>query len=183
MKFAASMIGLLLAAPANAEPALEDGFAGAIRGCEEWVLNPASWVDGFGPFSETVGLGDRMGLAKSAAEEQLPPPDMRVANHYWRINSTSTAGYMLVVSDRLPMCHITGGGDADLQPVVEQVLTSEAFLGRWEKVEQKAQSDMISSQYRNREEPALFMIISRANAPDQRRDLVQILATAIFEFD
>ena len=38
--------GSALAAPVHAQSNLERGFAGALRGCEEWVLNPASWADG-----------------------------------------------------------------------------------------------------------------------------------------
>ena len=86
-----------LSVPAQAEPSLERGFDGALRGCEEWLLNPASWADGPGPFIKAVGLGNEMGLVESVEEVNLPPKNMRRANHYWRINSTPTAGYVLVV--------------------------------------------------------------------------------------
>lgn len=109
LRTVATLSLLFAAMPASAQDssALADGFAGALRGCEEWVLNPASWSEGPEPFLAKVALGDSIGLVGSLAAAQLPPEDLRLANHYWRINSTPTAGYALVVSDRLPMCHIT----------------------------------------------------------------------------
>lgn len=167
--------------PAYAQSALERGFAGALRGCEEWVLNPASWAQGTGPFVATVGLGDHMGLVDQVNEAALPPKELRAANHYWRINSTQDAGYILVVSDRLPICHITGGGNSDLQPVVEAVIASPAFNSRWERVADQSKEDMASSEFRNREEPSMSIIISRAKLPGQRLDRVQVIASAIYK--
>ena len=159
---------------------LVTGLSGALRGCEEWVLNPASWSDGPAPFLATVGLGDRMGLVEAIAEVQLPPEELRIANHYWRINSTANAGYALVVSDTLPMCHITGGGGADLQPVVEAVIASDTFKSRWRKLDESLHDDMISTRFVNVEEPAFEMTISRAATPGLRQDRVQVLATALY---
>lgn len=177
-----AIVGLALPSPAIAQSELESGFEGALRGCEEWVLNPASWAEGVEPFMRTVGLGNTMGLVESVDEAALPPRQLRVANHYWRINSSVTAGYILVVSDQLPMCHITGGGGIDLQPIVEAVLASSEFQGRWEKVEDSSRGDMISSLFQNREEPSFSIVISRATKAEQRLDRVQVLATATFEF-
>lgn len=168
------------AVPANAEPNLERGFDGALRGCEEWLLNPASWAEGPGPFVKAVGLGNQMGLVERVEEVSLPPKQMRRAMHYWRINSTSTAGYVLVVSDQLPMCHITGGGGADLQPSVQSVLSSLAFNRRWEPQKTSSKADMTTTTFRNRQDPALSIVVSRAKLPAQRLDRVQVLATATY---
>ncbi len=181
LRYGTAIVALTMGVPANAQSALEVGFAGAMRGCEEWVLNPSSWAEGIEPFVSAVGLGDQMGLVASVNEASLPPKELRVANHYWRINSTEKAGYVLVVSDRLPMCHITGGGGTDLQPVIESVLDGQAFQDRWEKLEDKLEGDMVSTTYRSREEPAFSMVISRATSPGQRMDRVQVLATALFD--
>lgn len=159
-------VAISISAPLRAEPELERGLSGAFRGCEEWALNPSSWLGGVEPFLETVDLGNTMGLVNTVAEVNLPPKEMRDANHYWRINSTPTAGYVLVVSDQLPICHITGGGDADLQPVVEAVLTSPEFGERWVSVEDQSLGDMISTKYRNRKDQNLTIVISRAKLPN-----------------
>lgn len=178
--FAAAVAALCFATAAHAESDLEKGFSGALKGCEEWVLNPASWADGPAPFVASVGLGDKMGLVDRVEDAALPPPRFRRANHYWRINSTPGAGYILVVSDQLPICHITGGGDADLQPTVEAVLTSADFAGRWERVKQEPRGEMVSTEYRSRQEPRFSIVISRAKQPGQRLDRIQVLATATF---
>ena len=179
LSFVAATVAV--AAPAQAQGDLEKGFAGALKGCEEWVLNPASWADGPQPFITTVGLGNTMGLVSKVEEVNLPPKQLRKGNHYWRINSTLGAGYVLVVSDQLPMCHLTGGGDTDLQPVVETVLSSPDFKGRWEQLKTSTKGDMVSTVFRNRQDPAMSITISRANQPNQRLDRVQVLATATYK--
>ncbi len=181
LRTVATIAALAIAVPAYAQSPLEDGFAGALRGCEEWVLNPASWAEGMEPFVLAVGLGDRMGRVASVNEASLPPRELRIANHYWRINSTEQAGYVLVVSDQLPMCHITGGGGNDLQPLIESVLNSDEFRSHWEKLRDDARDDMVSTTYRNREEPSFSVVVSRANTPGQRLDRVQVVATAMFD--
>lgn len=174
------LAGLAFATPVQAQSELEKGFSGALRGCEEWVLNPASWANGATPFVSAVGLGDRMGMVAQVDEAALPPKQFRRANHYWRINSTNGAGFILVVSDQLPMCHITGGGDTDLQPVVQSVLASSAFGSRWERVKEDTRGDLVWTEFRSREEPKFSIVISRAKTPGQRLDRVQVLATAVY---
>lgn len=166
--------------PASAQSDLEAGFAGALKGCQEWVLNPDSWVHGNGPFLAAVGLGGKMGLVNSLDEAALPPPELRAGNHYWRINSTSSTGYSLVVSDRLPMCHITGGGASDLEPAVEAVLASPDFKKNWNRTSDTPHGDMISTEFQSRQEPSLSIVISRARKPKGRLDRVQVLATAFY---
>ena len=170
-----------LPAAGTTPASLEPGFAGALRGCEEWVLNPASWADGPEPFLKTVGLGKTIGLVESIPDIAQPPPAWRRANHYWRINSTPQSGYFLVVSDRLPMCHITGGGSVDFQPVIATVLVSPEFSSRWELVEEQVSGDLASSRYRLRESPQFGMTISRAAAPGGRTDRVQVQVSASFD--
>ena len=177
------VLGLAISAPAAAQSDLESGFAGALRGCEAWVLEPASWADGLDKFASKLGLGDRAGWVQSVNDAALPPKELRVANHYFRINSTANAGYILIVSDRVPFCHITGGGGTDLQPAVEAVLSSADFKSRWEQVKDQSVSDLASTTFRSLEEPKLEIVISRAKKPGERLDRVQVLATAIYETD
>lgn len=170
-----------IAAAAAAQPKLEDDFAGALRGCETWILDPASHINGYDAFRAKVGLGSSMGEVANVPEPVLPPKELRVANHYWRINSTPSVGYFLVVSDQLPMCHITGGGDADLEPVIEAVLKSSAFGSGWEKVEERVRGDMVSTMFKSRKASKFTIIISRATEPGRRQDRVQLLATATLD--
>ncbi|WP_139181608.1 hypothetical protein [Edaphosphingomonas haloaromaticamans] len=181
MRFVILSLALAFAAPAYAESDLERGFSGALKGCETWVLDPTSWASGPEPFIKAVGLGAKMGLVESVEAVNLPPTQLRQANHFWRINSTEGAGYILVVSDQLPMCHITGGGNADLQPAIEAVLASPAFRSRWEQQSNSIKDGMASTTFRNREEPAMTIQISRAVQPKQRLDRVQLIATATFK--
>lgn len=183
LRIVAFLVASAMVSPVYAQPALESGFAGALRGCEEWVLNPASWVDGTDPFVRAVGLGEQMRSVRTVEGVNLPPAQMQVANHYWRINSTPRAGYFLVVSDQVPMCHITGGGDTDLQPAIIAVTSSAEFAAHWEQVETSVRGDMVSSLYRNRREPKLSMVVSRASGPGQRLDRVQVIATATYQIE
>src|SRR3546814_8121935 len=81
------------------------------------------------------------------------------------------------------MCHITGGGDTDLQPIVEAVIASPEFARHWEAGGDLSKGDMASTRFRNREEPSLSIIISRAKSPGQRLDRVQVIATATYELN
>ena len=182
MKYAASLAALVFACafPAYGQSDLEQGFDGALRGCEKWILDPASWVDGPAPFKKAIGLGTKMGLVRSVEDVNLPPAEWRRGNLYWRINSTEGAGYILIVSDQIPMCHITGGGNTDLQPVVEAVIVSPMFNSRWARQASSFKGGMITTRFRNRKVPALSILISRADKPHQRLDHVQIVATAFY---
>ncbi|HUD27342.1 MAG TPA: hypothetical protein VMQ93_00610 [Novosphingobium sp.] len=169
------------AAAPTAPDALERGFTGALKACEEWVLDPASWALGPEAFAARVGLGEAMGQVASVNEAALPPPPLRRANRYWRINSTPDAGYILVVSEDLPMCHITGGGRADLQPVVTRVLASAQFAARWEAGRVATRSGLTSTTFRSRTDPGFSMVVSHATLPGGRSDRVQLQATAIYD--
>ena len=181
MHYSAVLALLALVPATEVRSPNEEALSAAFRGCEEWVLNPASWIDGPAPFIAAVGLGDNMGLVREIDEVSLPPLPLRRGNHYWRINATESTGYVLVVSDQLPMCHITGGGDADLQPVVEAVLASTDFTARWEVLGISETGEMASTSFRNRTDPSLSTIVSRAKVPGARRDRVQVLVTATYE--
>jgi hypothetical protein len=172
---------LAISVSAAAQSELELDFEVALRGCENWVLEPESWADGLGPFASNLGLGDKAGWVGSVDEAALPPPQMRVANHYLRINSTSNAGFILVVSDRLPFCHITGGGGVDLQPNVESALASGAFKDRWEELHSHTRGDIVSTAFRSRADPKFEMVISRARKAGERLDRVQVLASAQYD--
>jgi len=178
-RIGAAVLGLAFSAPSEAQSDLENGFEGALRGCEQWVLEPATWSGGLDEFA--AKLGDEAGWVQSVDDAALPPKELRIANHYLRINSTLNAGYILVVSDRVPFCHITGGGGTDLQPSVEAVLASGDFKSRWERVKDESKRGMTSTLFRNLEEPKLEIMISRAKMPGERLDRVQVLATADFD--
>lgn len=171
-------ISFALSVPAAAQSEVSAGFDGALRGCENWVLDPASWANGLGPFASKLGLGDKAGWVESVNEAALPPPEMRVANHFLRINSTPNAGFILVVSDRAPFCHITGGGGVDLQPIIEGELASATFKGRWEELKSQRRGDLVSTTFRSRSDPKFEMVISRAAKAGGRLDHVQVLASA-----
>ena len=169
---------LSFATVANAELPLDRGFGGALRGCETWVLEPATWADGVAPFEAKVGLGSSMGLVDKISDESLPPEQLRLANHYWRINSSGDTGYLLVVSDRLPICHITGGGGIDLRPAIMSTLSSPDFKDHWKLVGTHSSGGLISNEYRNHEEPKFSMMISFPDDTHWSIDKLQVIATA-----
>jgi hypothetical protein len=160
--------------------ALAAGFDGTLLACESWVLDPTSWSgpEGLAPLVELSGLGGRINPVPGVIDAALPPEEFRHANHYFRIDATRGEGFFLVVSDRLPMCHITGGGVNAMQPVVEQVLGSTPFLARWELVEVEDDGSMASTFYRHRLVPQMELVVSRPALPGQPADLVQVIATA-----
>lgn len=170
-------------APPPPDPAaLASGFDGTLLACESWVLDPASWSgpDGIAPLVDLSGLGGRINPVPSVIDAALPPQELRAANHYFRIDATRGEGFFLVVSDQLPMCHITGGGVNAMSVVVEQVLASAPFLARWEQVEAQDDGRVASTFYRHRLVPQMELVVSRPLASGQPQDLVQVIATASY---
>ncbi len=147
------------------------------------MLDPTSWsgAQGLAPLVELTGLGTRINVVPSVIDAAMPPEEFRVANHYFRIDATRGEGFFLVVSDQLPICHITGGGVNDMQPVVEQVLASATFLARWEDTGEERDGAIISSFYRHRLVPQMELVISRPGAAGQPHDLTQVIATARYD--
>ncbi|RZI58037.1 MAG: hypothetical protein EOP94_03420 [Zymomonas sp.] len=160
---------------------LRSGLEGALRGCEIWVLDPSSWLDDPARFLAAIDLGGAVFETESLPEPLLPPELFRRSNRYWRINAGPNEGYALVVSSDIPMCHITGGGGVDFQPVTEAVAASPQFLKRWERLGDEHRDGMISTFFRLREERKLSLVVSRADAPGGRRDRVQVTATATYD--
>lgn len=173
--------GSALAQDAPIGDLLRRGLDGALRGCEIWVLDPSSWLENPARFLSAVGLPGAVFETEGLPEPLLPPEPFRKGNRYWRINAGADAGYALVVSRDIPMCHITGGGGADFQPTVEGVAASSDFSKRWERTGEEHRDGMVSTLYRLREEPKLSLVLSRADAPNARRDRVQVIATATYD--
>src|SRR3546814_18158498 len=99
------------------------------------------------------------------------------------LNLTENAGVGRVLSVQLPMCNITSCGNTDLLPIVEAVIASPEFARHLEAGGDLSKGDMASTRFRNREEPSLSIIISRAKSPGQRLDRVQVIATATYELN
>ncbi|WCL52859.1 hypothetical protein [Gimibacter soli] len=176
----AAILSLMVAAPAAAQSELETGFEGALAACREWINNPASWQKGPQGFMDVMGMGDRLVPIREVIPPALPPESLRVANAFWRIKATDSAGYVLVVSGKIPMCHITGGGNADLQPAIEAVLASPRFTETWEPAEDLSNENLASTMFQDRQEPAFTIVITRALGPGERQDRTQLIATAVF---
>lgn len=178
------LAALVVASASHAETPLEAGFAGAIRGCESWVLDK-SWMEhnpseGFTRFRTDVGLGDRIGLVEAVPDLLLPPPGLRVANLYWRINATERTGLYLIVSNRLPFCHITGGGADDLKPAIDAVVASDAFTTHWRVGVSTKRGAVTSTSFTNAKDPLFSLIITRPDVGRPSPTGVQIVATAFY---
>lgn len=188
----AGLAVLLAAVPAGAQHAptpravpvpdpagLAAGFDGVLLACESWVLDPTSWsgTEGLAPLVELTGLGARLYPVPGVIDAALPPAEFRQANHYFRVDATAGEGFYLVVSDRVPMCHITGGGVNAMGDVIAQVLASPAFRHRWESTGVEEGDGVISTQYRHRLVPQMELVVSRQRA-GSANDLVQVVATA-----
>lgn len=63
-------LAVLAAPPAAAQEALESGFAGAVRFCEAWILNPDGWAYGTEQLEAEVGLGPRLRPTDVARRKQ-----------------------------------------------------------------------------------------------------------------
>jgi len=187
MKFIAPFTAfslLLTMSGASSQPGgdrLQPGLEGALRGCEEWILEPASWIDGLAPFLAAVDLGGLISETDSLPAALLPPAELRRGNRYFRIAAGEETGYALVVSSDIPMCHIAGGGSLDLQPTAEDVITTDNFRTRWDETSAETADGIVTTFFRSRAEPKLTLVYSRANTANARRDRAQVIATALYD--
>ena len=145
----------------------------AIVACERWLLDPASWAGNMQAFGRDAGLQPQA----SVPDVALPPPAMRVALHHWRV-PIGEGGILVTASDRLPVCHLAGGGPFDLNPPVVALLQSAAWNRRWKAAGSTRQGGMATRRFVNLRDPELTMTLSYAAAAGGRTDRVQMIATA-----
>ena len=183
MRLAALVLlaGLLTGSPAQAQDAIASGLEGTLRSCERWILDPAVKAGGPDGFPARVGMQGQMKRVQTLPEVLLPPAQFRAANVYWHIAVAQNLGFYMVVSEQIPMCHITGGGVSDLQPSIEAVLASPGFTERWNRYETKDEGGYFTTQFTNRGEPRLMMVVSRAKAPKGPTNGVQMFVTALMQ--
>ncbi len=160
---------------------LRRGLEGALRGCEIWVLDPSSWLNGPTRFLAAIDFGGAAFETESLPEPLLPPEPFRRGNRYRRLNAGPNEGYALVVSRDIPMCHITGGGAVDFQPAAEAVAASPHISDRWERISEERLDGMVSTFFRLRKVPKLALVLSRADAQGARRDRPQVIVTMTYD--
>ena len=167
---------LLVAAEAAPIEPQSAAVATAISACERWLLDPASLANDVAAFGRDEGLQP----PDTVPEAALLPSQFRISLHHWRV-SIGEGGVYVSASDRLPICHLAGGGPFDLQPSVLGVLRSSAFVERWKVIETQRKSEMISERYVSTEDTKLAMTVSYAFKPGERQDRVQFIATVQYQ--
>jgi hypothetical protein len=175
---AAAML-VLATAPTPAQvdgPAIAAAADKAVAACERWLLEPGSWADDIAAFGRAQGLEPQ----KTVPSIALPPPAMRVALHHWRV-PLGEGGVYVTTSDRLPVCHLSGGGPFDMQPAVVAMRRSPAFGRRWQRTGGNHDGDMVGARLVSTVDPKMSMILSHAAAAGGRTDRVQFLATVSYQ--
>ncbi|WP_440979334.1 hypothetical protein ACQHGV_02695 [Sphingomonas pseudosanguinis] len=153
------------------------GIATALQACEAWLMRPATWADSIDQFPEKAGLSGKIVARPSIPDAVAPPGGWFTAPHYWYA-AAGPGGLFITVSDTRPLCHVVGGSSEDLQPATEAVLTQPDFKTNWSAGEEKSDGDMRMTRYVSRIDPHLWMMVSRAAKPGERKDRPQIAITA-----
>ena len=167
--------------PAEASP-VSTAVETAVAACEQWLLEPKTWVDGIAEFPRSAGLlGQGLRQVPSVPDAALPPPGLRTSLHFWHVAVNSGGGLYVTVSDRQPMCHVVGGGPEDFQPQVSTLLGGRAFLTRWKLVEDTKRDGIRSARYQNKQSQRLGMIVSHAATAGGGLDRPQLIITAQYE--
>jgi len=181
----AALVVALQANPvfAQQEP-VETAFSSVLRGCETWVMNPASWVNGPEPFLAAMDLGPRVTAVATIPEAFRPPPgELRRGNRFWRINATDRAGFALTVSDQRPMCHIVGVGFADFRKATAALLASAAFTASWEPFDAGAKDTGRSLVFRHRTDRKFVLTLSQRTEAQDGAGIIHVIATAAYAPD
>jgi hypothetical protein len=170
----------LLAAAAVTAKSPQEGLQTAVKACESWILDPATWADQISEFPKQAGLSGQLQAQDSVPDVALPPPELRNALHFWHV-PVGQGGYFVTVSDVKPFCHIAGGGPDDFEPGAEAALTALISKGSWRKVADKTNGGLRSSELVSGQSDQLTMTLTRAATAGQPTDRVQVLATAVYE--
>lgn len=171
----------VLGAEMRTQQEIATGLAGVLRGCETWVLDPASWIDGTTPFLEAMNLGEQVSEVASIPDHLKPPTSLRKGNRSFRIDVNDRAGFALVVSTEIPMCHIVGVGFGDFGTAITVVLESEAFRESWHQLKELDHGSSQSIVFRHRQDNRLELTLSQPNPPATRALTIRLLATAVFD--
>ena len=172
-------LAAIAATPTSAQTA-EVGFNTALAACESWILEPATHAEDVNSFEKRSHLDGRIERQGKLPDIALPPPDLRVNLRSWRV-PVGTGGYFVTVSDRLPMCHIAGGGSDDFQPGIESALKALVSSGRWKTIENRRTDDALSTQLVHGLHRKFVLIVTRAAHPGSRTDRPQVIATARYD--
>jgi len=176
---AAATAALLATAPVPVQARGQGAVAAvdtAIAACERWLLEPASWNGDIAAFGRAQGLRSQATVPSVA----LPPPAMRVSLHHWRV-PLGEGGVYVTTSDRLPVCHLSGGGPFDMQPAIVALRRAPDFARRWQRTGGGREGGMVSERFVSTVDPQLSMTLSHAVAAGGRTDRVQFLATASYQ--
>lgn len=174
MNFSSAILYLVAALQ---EPNLKSGIDTSISACENWLLNPAIWVDNIDKFPEISGL-DKNGLVKvrTIPDVALPPPTARKSLHFWHVNIGEN-GLYVSSSDRIPLCHIAGGGPSNFVQSSQALIEQPNFRDKWELLDKNISSDIQTLQYNYISDPKLSLTLSFASNDNLRTDRMQFLAT------
>ena len=156
---------LLISATQPRATEIGSGFSASLATCETWILHPESWVDGTEKFQASFELGDFLSPIGTVRNWERPPEPWRVANHYWKIQTAPDTGFTIVVSDQLPICHVTGSGSKDMRPAIESVLSSPEFARHWTKDSDSKQGMLTIRNYHLTENPRFVAVVS---VPDDK---------------
>ena len=170
LAFAAGQAG---PAAVRADDPAEASVSTAIATCEAWVLRPETRTAGADGFPAKAGLADQLIARPSIPDAAMPPPSLRASPHYWYIAAPS-GGLFVSVSDTVRGCTVTGGAAVDLQPGVEAAIGNSAFRTHWQVAKDKHVGDMHSTRFASTTDKHVWMLVSRADSADARRDRAQV---------
>ena len=163
-------------ATGQADDPARTAVATAVATCEAWVLRPDTRSAGADGFPAKAGLADQLIARPSIPEAAMPPPSLRESPHYWFIAAPS-GGLFVSVSDTVRGCNVTGGAAVDLQPGVEAALGDSTFRTHWRAADDKHDGDMHSTRFASTADKHVWLLVSRADKPDARRDRAQVAIT------
>lgn len=168
------------AAPGSVDDPAKAAVSTAVETCEAWMLHPATRTAGAEGFPAKAGLADRLISRPSIPDFAMPPPSMRDAPHFWYIAAPS-GGLFVSVSDLVRGCHVMGGAAVDLQPGVEATTRDPSFGTRWHVATDERDGDRHSTRFASVSDKHVWMLVSRADQPNARRDRAQVIITVGYD--
>ena len=167
------------AAAAYASPVELAPIDTAFLACTSWMGQPDMRGDA-SAFAESTGL-ERNGLIAIAdvPEFALPPPPARVDMHHWQVLNGSGA-FLITAAETSPICHIVGGGAADLFAAINAFAAKPSFKAVWREGDRRTSGDMVTRTFSLVADDRVQMTMSHAAEAGARLDRPQLVASVFY---
>jgi hypothetical protein len=186
--FAAALLLLASAPPADATGVTKNDFESAVEVCDTWLSKPWIWVDHVSSFPKRSGF-DAIGLKQTV---EIPAYARAMAMpgtgnpSFWRLDRGGST-FWIITADSSPICNIAIGDSATAAPAAEQLVMNYHHKSGWTYAGKSGpQAGVLSFSFERAKAGTVPKTLLTVSAPERLSptgDGLQVLATLNFELE